>query len=179
MRYAAILTLMIFAIAPKATAQFAAYNTLTMTNRHTNAANQNINFTSTGLGAGAFYDGHRFGRFSVGADVRGSIASNDKFGLLGFRAALQTRAHNPGFIPVRPYAEMLVGGGTSSDIHANQDAHMIVEGAIGIDCVFSHIEYRLLEVTIGRTPINNTTGTNYTGGDLWLISESSGLVYRF
>lgn len=177
--YAAIVMFLLLAIAPHASAQFAMYNTLTMTNRHTNETNQNVNFTATGLGAGLFYDGHRFGRLSVGADVRGSIASNDKFGLLGFRAALQPKEKNPDIVPIRPYAEMLLGGGTSANIHSGHDAHMIVEGAVGLDCIFQHLEYRILEVAFGRTPMNNTTGTNYTGGDLWLISESSGLVYHF
>ena len=126
-----------------------------------------------------FYDGHRFkSRLSTGLDIRGSVASNDKFGLIGFRTALQPR-HKDGEHEFRPYAEMLVGGGTTTDVQSKANAHMFVEGVLGLDLMLGQFDFRMLEVGIGRTPLNNSTGASYSGGDLWEVTESSGLVYHF
>ncbi len=167
------------ASARPAAAQLEAYTTVVFTNRQTNPTNQNPVFTSAGIGAGAFYDGHRFKGVSVGVDVRGSIAPNDKFGMVGFRAALQPRHRDHVHPPFRPYAEMLVGGGTTTDISFHHDAHMVCEGVLGGDFLMGPFDFRIFEVGVGKTPLDNSTGASYSGGNLWVVTTATGVVYHF
>ncbi len=164
----------IYSCIPPAQAQTAIYSTLIFTNRQTSVSTQNQFFTSAGIEAGVYREGYDVWHFSTGLDLRASYAPNDMFSLIGPRLELLTDKE-----VLRPYFEFLVGGGTMKNIQGTSVAHMFYEYVGGVDCPMGRIDYRLLELGIGRTPFNNATGIAYTGGNLWEVTASSGVVYRF
>jgi len=157
-----------------AKAQTAVYSTLIFTNRETSEANQNQYFADSGVEAGFYHEGYRIGRFSNGFDVRGSFSANDKFLLGGFRTEILSRKEL-----LRPYFEFLLGPGSTRNIQDVPKGHLFYEYVGGIDCPMGHIDFRVLELGIGKTLLNNSVGTDYTGGNLWETTASSGVVYRF
>lgn len=163
-----------YVVTAQAKAQTAVYSTLVFTNRETSIATQNGYFTSAGIGVGVYREGYEIGRVSTGLDFRVSYSAHDRFGLGGVRAELLSDREL-----VRPYAEFLLGGGTTSNVQGAAVGHMFYEAVGGVDFPMDRIDYRLLEFGIGRTPLNNATGALYTGGNLWEITVSSGIVYRF
>jgi hypothetical protein len=112
----------------------------------------------------------------MGLDFRGTYSPSVRFGLAGPRAELLSKREL-----VRPYVEFLIGAGTDANAQGLPIGHLYYEAVGGVDVPMGRIDYRLLEFGVGKTLLNNTNtiGESYTGGNLWEVTASSGITYRF
>jgi hypothetical protein len=108
---------------------------------------------------GFYYGLYHVGPLSLSADARADLSSNVKSGFLGPRLAFSI----PG-IPIKPYAEILVGGSTYPVL----DSRIVTRIVGGIDTtILPHIDWRLIDYSYGLNQNDHAQ------------TISTGLVVRF
>lgn len=126
---------------------------------------------TAGWTIGAYAGIDNDGPISLGADLRADISSNIKSILIGPRVAF----HAPGF-PVKPYAELLVGGEWFDNSHfgfgITIPSQATARYVIGADVtVLPHIDWRVVDFSA-------TLNDSQKGGTR-AKTASTGLVVRF
>lgn len=117
---------------------------------------------------GAYFGIAKAGPLAFSVDGRADLSSNINSGLIGPRLAV----HLPLF-PVKPYAEILIGGSSYSRTAAGlKDANQFVARAVfGADTtIFPHLDWRIADFSYGLNKAD--------GGDR-ALSLTTGLVVRF
>jgi hypothetical protein len=120
---------------------------------------------NTAVTFGFYYGIYHVGPLSLSADARGDVSSKIKSGLIGPRFAF----HLP-VVPLKPYAEILVGGSTYPDTPAGLSIANKFVGRVvgGIDTtILPHLDWRMIDYSYGL----NSASRQQT--------ISSGLVLRF
>ena len=135
-----------------------------------------------GANIGGYYDFYHSGKVEAGIDVRDSITHGQSASLNGFQVGARVAA-SPFTFPLRPYAQLFVGAGTSRAATTSVTVTKAQYGVnVGADyTVHPHIDIRVLE--IGYSSLQ--TASSYTiGGSSTsfpaarLLSFSAGLVFR-
>lgn len=164
--------------------QIGVYGSMTNWNRHTNNLNQNQYFNAFGADFGFYYEAYGFskrpiGNNTLGLDFRGTLSTTNELGAAGVRFTHYMRPVQETGVRLKPYAEVLYGSGFFTDVDNNRRRSNFYEVTGGLDMQFNNFDLRFLEVGLARTPRHEAAGVPYLGSDLWLVTESSGVVYRF
>jgi|ERR1700722_19135641 len=108
------------------------------------------------------------GPLAVSADARADLSSNINSVLIGPRAALHFH-----LFPLKPYAELLIGGSTYARTAAGlKDSGQFASRAVfGADtAILPHLDWRIIDFS---------TGINQSANGTRQKTISSGLVLRF
>jgi hypothetical protein len=114
---------------------------------------------------GFYYGLYHVGPVALSADARADVSSNIKSGLIGPRFAFHIPA-----IPLKPYAEALIGGSTYPTLPSGITIPNKLTGRIvgGIDTtILPHIDWRMIDYSYGLNKGQHTQ------------TITSGLVVRF
>ena len=135
-----------------------------------------------GVGFGGYYQVPVTGKLNAGIDIRDTVVHGNNAGLNSFLVGARVSG-KPFARPIKPYAEVAVGVGTS---RAPQGAVKVTKVEYGIyggaDYVLAkHIDWRVLEIGFGslNTVSSETVGGTSTIPASKIISASTGLVFRF
>ncbi len=117
---------------------------------------------------GAFYDRAHFPVLNFGVDLRGVIVNSDTYSkVTSVTAGPRVVAHLP-IVPIRPYAEGLLGGAhvQSGQGVAAQDTHSFAAGyAAGADLrILPWIDWRVLDYSYTRLLGSHTSQSSLTTG---------------
>ncbi len=175
MRLRSLLLVLALAVTAQAKAQIGVYGTFT--GGHLSSIKAPYPYTGTsgywvaGGGFGIYDDFTHLGPVHVGADIRGTILNSKgrklNSGLVGVRFAFK-----PPVLPLRPYLQASVGGG-STNYGANSATHSGLQYQFfgGLDYTFlPRLDWRIIEYGGGGLRIS---GANYP-----VQSISTGIVFR-
>jgi hypothetical protein len=114
---------------------------------------------------GFYYGLYHVSPLALSADVRAELSSSIKSGLIGPRVAFHIPA-----VPLKPYAEALIGGSTYPTLPSGITIPNKLTGRIvgGIDtAILPHIDWRMIDYSYGLNKSEHTQ------------TITSGLVLRF
>lgn len=117
---------------------------------------------------GAYFDASHHPLLNFGLDVRGNVLSNGSNpSMHSITAGPRVVVHIPA-IPLRPYAEGLIGGA-----HVELGQGVAYTNASGLDAGFAlgadltilpHVDWRILDYSYSRIDAAHTYQTNFTTG---------------
>ncbi len=136
-----------------------------------------------GGGVGVYDDFIRLGPLHAGVDVRGSFGSGGQQNYRNFLGGVRAAVKVP-VLPLRPYAEGLVGGGgteytgaTAAGITGRSYLTKFTYEILGgLDyTLIPHVDFRAIEIGVGRQTGVNSGASN---PGTTIVAVSTGLVVR-
>jgi hypothetical protein len=123
---------------------------------------------STAGTVGLYVGVAKFGPLYFSGDARADLSSNIRSGLVGPRLALKLPV-----IPLKPYAEILIGGTSYGTTNAGlkPPSEFVSRAVFGADTtIFPHLDWRIVDFSYG---LNDSSNGDHAK------TISTGLVVRF
>ncbi len=135
-----------------------------------------------GVGFGGYYDVPHTGPLGAGIDIRDTIVRGHNASLNNFMFGVRVSG-KPFARPIKPYAEVGIGAGTSRAPHGSvKITKPMFNFFAGADYSFAkHVDWRVIEIGYGSlsTVSSETVGGTSSVPSARVISASTGIVFRF